>query len=600
MIFPKPKHEAYFEEKYTLVNTKKADDAYSFYSQVKDGNEDITCFENKMLKKEEYGITIGKKGIIITYGTDEGLFRAITSLYQLVKKQGESLAFCEISDCPDIERRGLMINISSGRVYKLEMLKKIVDNMTELKYNELQLYMDAFCFPYEDYMEYVKEHSYITAEEVKELDRYCRERFVDLVPNQNCFGHMQAWLAKKELAHLGVGNEEYPPTTINPLMPETYEFIGKLFDSLLPCFSSKFVHVGMDEAKGLGRFQLKEYCDKYGRDTLYMEHLQKLWELAYKKHDKNIMFWADMVWDWEHMYHKIPKNAIAVEWGYQEVQVQLMYEHCRRLKEGGVKFYVASAVNAHASFTGTSDTNYFHIKTCGEIGKELGATGILLTDWGSKGGFIWSYIPLALNAQYGWNVGPKQNGEDYKCDLLHASWDFVDDYWFGGKKISKLLHRASSYYLLEAERIHNASICGRLARKPLSMSCCPSSLNNEEHQFAPYADMNYIWDEFYDNNVITYMNAVMQQFKDANLPQEQLNPILTTCKIVIFETMLNPIRVSQSVSAEKLKEIEALIDEIKADYVSLWNNELKEKGMEIYFNYLENRRNELRALCTDK
>ena len=96
------------------------------------------------------------------------------------------------------------------------------------------------------------------------------------------------------------------------------------------------------------------------------------------------------------------------------------------------------------------------------------------------------------------------------------------------------------------------------------------------------------------------MNAVMQQFKDANLPQEQLNPILTTCKIVIFETMLNPVRVTQSVSSEKLKEIEALIDEIKANYVSLWNNELKEKGMEIYFNYLENRRNELRALCTDK
>ena len=131
------------------------------------------------------------------------------------------------------------------------------------------------------------------------------------------------------------------------------------------------------------------------------------------------------------------------------------------------------------------------------------------------------------------------------------------------------------------------------------MACAPSSLNNEERQFAPYADLNYIWDEFYDNNVITYMRAVMQQFIDENLPQEQLNPILTTCKIVIFETMLNPIRVTQSVSPEKLKEIEQLIDEIKVNYVSLWNNELKEKGMEIYFNYLETRRNELRVVCTE-
>lgn len=590
----------YYNGIYKLTGTNKSEDVFSFYTEVKNGNADIVCWENKMLQKEAYGLSVGEKGVVITYGTEEGLFRAVTSLYQLVKKQGTELAFCNISDCPDLERRGFMLNISAGRVYKLEMLKKIVDYMTELKYNEFQLYMDAFCFPYKDYMEYVKDHSYITAEEVVELNQYCKERFIDLVPNQNCFGHMKAWLAKKEFAHLGVGSGEYPATTINPLMPETYELIGKLFDSLLPCFSSEYVHVGMDEADGLGRFQLKEYCDKFGKETLYMEHLQKLWELAYKKHGKNIMFWADMVWDWQHVYHKIPPNTIAVEWGYQEVQSQIMYEHCRKFKESGVQFYVAPAVNAHGSFTGMSDSTYFNIKTCGEIGKELGAKGILLTDWGTKGSFVWGYIPMALSGQYGWNVGPKQNGEDYKCDLLHASWDFVDEYWFGGKQIAKLLHRASGYYLLEAERIHNAAICGRLFAQPLSVSCAESCLNNEERHFAPYADLNYIWDEFYDNNVISYMKAVMQQFVAAKLPEEQLRPILTSCKMVIFATMLNGIRVSQSVTPEKFKELEEIIEEIKIAYVPDWNAEMKEKGVEIFLKQLDQKKEELRALCTDK
>ena len=34
----------------------------------------------------------------------------------------------------------------------------------------------------------------MTGEEILALDAYCRERFIELVPNQNSFGHMERWL----------------------------------------------------------------------------------------------------------------------------------------------------------------------------------------------------------------------------------------------------------------------------------------------------------------------------------------------------------------------------------------------------------------------
>ena len=39
-------------------------------------------------------------------------------------------------------------------------------------------------------------------EEVLELSHYCHDRFIELVPNQQSFGHMQHWLKKTAYKHL--------------------------------------------------------------------------------------------------------------------------------------------------------------------------------------------------------------------------------------------------------------------------------------------------------------------------------------------------------------------------------------------------------------
>lgn len=80
------------------------------------------------------------------------------------------------------------------------------------------------------------------------------------------FGHMYTWLKKPKFHHLGLfEKEDEVPSTLNPLLPESFEFVCNLYASLLPHFSSDYVNIGLDEAFGLGRYQIEEYCREKGK-----------------------------------------------------------------------------------------------------------------------------------------------------------------------------------------------------------------------------------------------------------------------------------------------------------------------------------------------
>ena len=63
-------------------------------------------------------------------------------LYHLVKAQNGELKFAEIEDEPDFERRGYMLDISRGRKPKVETLKEFIEYLSEMKYNEFQIYIE--------------------------------------------------------------------------------------------------------------------------------------------------------------------------------------------------------------------------------------------------------------------------------------------------------------------------------------------------------------------------------------------------------------------------------------------------------------------------
>lgn len=587
MIFPKPKTAQYGPCCYRLKEDYSGCDLLTFYRRIREGNRDVEIKTDSLLEGEAYCLLIGDQGIQIAISTQEGLFRGAASLWQLVRKGKGELPRARVQDAPELKRRGYMLDISRGRMPTMETLKTLVDYLAALKYNEFQLYFEGMCFDYSAYPEYTRDFACLTPRDIRELDEYCAQRFIDLVPNQNSFGHMACWLEQEQFRHLGLTDGVEAANTLNPMLKESYEFVQGLYESVLPHFRSAYVNIGLDEAYGLGRFQTEEYCKTYGKDRVFMQWLNQLSTLAREKYGKKVMFWADMIYHYQSLYHQIPKDAIALEWGYELIQSQMMTEHCMSFRDAGIKYYVCPSCNTHMAFTGRFDVTSFNIRTCAELAVQFGAEGILLTDWGNCGHpqfGVWSLLPIALCGQYGWNTGAKQDGETFKADFIHAAQRYVDETVFGCSGVSVLLYRLANYYLLEPERVHVGTMCGEMFTRPFT-----------ETNYAYFYDLKDCGDAFYFDNVTAYVRKVMADVEKLDFDSLWKREILLNSQMVILASECCKLRLELPLRTEEKENLLALADEIEAGYRDLWNRRNFEKGMEIFLDQLKEHREALTA-----
>ena len=587
MIFPVPMHEKYTDGIFKIAADYTKYDMFSFWNTIKNGSDGILFEYNRYLKKEEYKLIIDESGVKIEYCTEEGKFRAATSLWQLIYLKGTQLPFAEIRDYPQFERRGYMLDICSGRMLTVEATKKLIDVLAMTKYNELQLYMqNQYCYRYEAYPWCMEEGETLNGDDIEELDRYCKERFIDLVPNQNSLGHLHEWFKEDKFRHLAVGDEENMTNTVNFLMPEGEEFINNLYESLLPHFSSEYVNIGLDEASGLGRYQLKEYCDEVGYENAFMNYLNKLHNITTKKYGKKTMFWDDLIINYPHSFNQIPEGSVALEWGYDMIQSQIMGERCRDLKEMGAEFYVVPGNCLWWTFTGRFDCMIFNVRTAAEVGQKHGAKGYLMTDWGDS--FInMLYIPLALAAQYAWNVGRKQHGGWLKPEFVRYAEKFCDKFLYKAD-ISIYLERMANYYLLEPARIHNETMCYDVCKMELGQSAKGDIF-----------DLNEYYDkEFYFDNIVDYMTKIRKDVEKIDFDETIKREVLINCDLTLFGANIAKIK-SGNRDVNLIEHLIAEAQRLCDEHYDLWIKSFFKTGCERFENELMKRKEELSCLLKE-
>lgn len=593
MIFPKPKKEEYCEGVYRL---KEFDDSYDLmylYNKYKNGNADVCLKKASDYGTDRYDITIDSDGIFITHGGDCGIFRAVSSLKQLLSEYGNELPYCTIEDYPDFEKRAYMLDISRGRMPKVSTIIRLIDLLASLKYNELQLYMEGIVFKYKNFPHLSSDFDCLTPEDIELLDKYCSERFIDLVPNQNSFGHMSSWVNRDEYLHLKVGPKEddslnlNPSATINPLLPESLDFMDSIYDSLLPHFSSDYVHIGLDEAHGMGTYELEEPCRKYGADNVFMDWLSRLSTLLRDKYGKKVQFWADMIYKYPDAFKRMPKDAVAMLWGYDVISTASMEARCINLASKGCEFYICPGDATWNSFSGRFDVMHLNLRYFADLGIRYGAKGYMLTSWGNGGhpNFpVWSVVPCVLAGQYSWNAEADKPGWILKTDFVRAAERFADRFVFDDK-LSRLIYRLQRYYLMEPELMHDCTLTGISLRYLLDSNIVHGTFDLEE-----------CGDELCFDNIIEYVRSVCCRVRETTPSAEWKEQILCNCKCIVFASELNKIRLTKKAEDIKIKELIALADEIISDYDRLWMSENYPKGREIFTDFLYCRKSELNAM----
>ena len=70
-----------------------------------------------------------------------------------------------------------------------------------------------------------------------------------------------------------------------------------------------------DETFELGKGKSKEACEEKGVGRVYLEYLLKIHKLVSER-GKKMMFWGDIIANHPDLVPELPKDIIALEWGY--------------------------------------------------------------------------------------------------------------------------------------------------------------------------------------------------------------------------------------------------------------------------------------------
>ena len=162
------------------------------------------------------------------------------------------------------------------------------------------------------------------------------------------------------------------------------------------------VNVGCDETFDIGMGQSKQAVEKMGKGQVYLEFLLSLYREV-RQRGFTMQYWGDIVLEHPELIPNLPKDAIALNWGYEADHP--FEEETRAFQQAGIPFYVCPGTSSWNSIAGRTDNMLNNIRNASIFGLKNGACGFLNADWGDNG--HWQQLPisypgLAAGAAWGW------------------------------------------------------------------------------------------------------------------------------------------------------------------------------------------------------
>ena len=507
----------------------------------------IRLDESAKIPAQGYKLSISESGMEILSSDAAGAFYGACTLTQILSQCENEIPCLSITDKPDFPARGVMIDISRDKVPTMETLYYLVDLLADWKINQLQLYTEH-TFAYTAHPTVWEHANPMTGGEIMALDVYCKERFIELVPNQNSFGHMERWFKHEKylpLAEAPKGcKESNYPVSLNPTDKRSIQLIEGLYDELLPHFSSRLFNVGCDETWDLGYGKNKKKAKEIGLGRLYLDFLLKIYN-AVKSRGKTMMFWGDIILKHPELIPELPKDAIALEWGYE-------YDH-PFLKNSGkfaaskIPFYVCPGTSSWTTLVGRTNNSIGNITAAARIGLKQGAIGLLNTDWGDYG--HWqplsvSYLPFMVGAMASWNATKNLRPNLTESVSIHAFGDRTG-------KIGKAFYDLGNIYTSFKKQTSNSSI-------PWQMLFSPNSMNPEGPAIEEFEEMEHRLDEIGEAVQENEMTCI-----DAEVVVEELEHLM---RLLHLAAEIGRHRLG----GHKPKNLEQRIEELKMDHELVW------------------------------
>ncbi|KAJ2167803.1 hypothetical protein GGH15_001865 [Coemansia sp. RSA 562] len=193
-----------------------------------------------------------------------------------------------ISESAQFETLALMIDCSRNGVLNVNSVRAMLRNMALMGYTMLQLYTeDTYKVEGEPFFGYLR--GGYTHDELRAIDDYAFAMGIEVVACIQTLGHLGQMLQWPRYAGLRDTNE-----VILSRAPETYAFLEKLIKAASAPLRSKRIHIGMDEAYGVGEGRFRGLYGQVEGTAIFVEHLGRVHAICAQL-GLRAMIWSDML-----------------------------------------------------------------------------------------------------------------------------------------------------------------------------------------------------------------------------------------------------------------------------------------------------------------
>ncbi|MEA4936030.1 MAG: family 20 glycosylhydrolase [Paludibacter sp.] len=291
------------------------------------------------------------------------------------------------------------------QVIKPDALKKLVDELAKTGINTIVMEWEA-SYPYAKHATLSNELAY-TREEVKSFVDYCHSKQIDVIPLQQCFGHVEYILRNKRYSGLKEDMKEISQLCPMKSVADSILF-SELFQDLADMHGSKYIHIGGDETYLLGHCkECAKKVEKEGRSKLFVDYMKMITNMVLKMGKIPVM-WADIILKYPEAAHELPKETIFVDWNYGW---KINYAaDINALQQQGFRFWGAPSIRSQPDnwYVTCWEKHLNNQRDFISYARKADYEGIVMTSWSTTGiyGYVWDSMYEVVDMEQMRNTYP--------------------------------------------------------------------------------------------------------------------------------------------------------------------------------------------------
>lgn len=340
-------------------------------------------------------------------------------------------------NCP-FSTLGIMLDCSRNAVMTVEHLKGYLDHIAILGYNMAMLYTeDTYQIDGEPMFGFMR--GAYTAKEIREIDSYAASLGIELVPCIQALAHLEQIFKWGKYADIRdrdgilLVDEE-----------KTYSLIEKMIAFWSTNVRSRRIHLGMDEAHGLGTGEHEKRFGKQSAFDIINRHLKRVSAIC-EKHGVKPMIWSDMYfrigsknndyYDLESqpsakVIKDIPKNLDLVYWDYYHEDRSFYEKFIEKHRKIAGEPLMGSGVWTWNKFWYDHYYTSQTVVPCLEACRAKKLKEVFFTMWGDCGGFCeydsaMAGLAFAAELAFSGAADEKRLEKTYSALFAHSSYKAV-------------------------------------------------------------------------------------------------------------------------------------------------------------------------------